>query len=188
MSIAVFAMNFYAGSEYNSRFDMPAMYPKSLSSVKTEALCSMAIAAIRVSIVLSVMPFSRALRKMEAAALYVRSPLGSNMSHCARYCSISAAFRVSPCKTSAATIPVSAKGSAVRIIRRSSAPAAPGEELKKSIQTEVSTRIKRGFSATSSDPPSKCRFRSSERLIYGSPIGRATPRLVPQSAALFSIE
>jgi hypothetical protein len=45
------------------------------------------------------------------------------------------------------TIPVSANGSASSIMRRNSAPARPGEELKKSIQTELSTRIKRDFSA-----------------------------------------
>jgi hypothetical protein len=48
------------------------------------------------------------------------------------------------------------------IIRRNSAPARPGEELKKSIQTELSTRIKRGFSARPLSHPSRFRFRSSE--------------------------
>jgi len=60
---------------------------------------------------------------------------GLDQSHCARYCSIALASFVRPCKTSAITTPVRAKDSASSIIRRSSAPARPGEELKKSTHT-----------------------------------------------------
>ena len=77
------------------------------------------------------------------------------MSHCARYRSIDPESLVRPCKTSATTTPVRTKGSPSSIIRRSSAPARPGEDLKKSIQTELSTRIKRGFSEMLQGPPSR---------------------------------
>src|SRR6267154_1413473 len=51
------------------------------------------------------------------------------------------ASRVRPWRISATTTPVSARGSTSAIIRRNSSPARPGKELKKSIHTELSTRI-----------------------------------------------
>lgn len=47
---------------------MGAILEKSLSSVKTVAECSHATAAINAAIVVSVMLFARAIRKMAAAS------------------------------------------------------------------------------------------------------------------------
>jgi len=121
---------------------MRAIREKSLSNVKRLARCSSAIAAIKVSIVVRLMPLARAAREIADASRYVEKPPGSIISHCERYRSIRGTSRLRPWRISEITTPVSTKGSASSIIRRNSLPARPGEELKKSIQTDVSTRIK----------------------------------------------
>src|SRR5882724_2977288 len=75
--------------------------------------------------------------------------------------------RLRPCKTSVTTTPANAKGSASPIMRRNSTPAREGEELRKSIQTELSTKIKLGFSALTWDRLSRCHYRSTEGYPYG---------------------
>ena len=61
-----------------------AILVKSLSKVKSVAPCSKTIAAIKVSTVVTAMPFERADRKIIAASQYVRNPVGSSISHCER--------------------------------------------------------------------------------------------------------
>src|SRR5207302_1163165 len=80
----------------------------------------------------------------------------------------------------------SGKVSVPAIMRRNSAPAREGEELRKSIQTELSTKIKPGFSAWPWEPLSICHCRNTGECPYGSPNGPVTPRLYPRSASCFS--
>src|SRR5882724_3552803 len=87
------------------------------------------------------------------------------------------ASRVRPCRISATTTPVSTKGSASLIIRRNSSPARPGAELKKSIHTELSTRINRASSASLSSHPSRSPFHNGEGGPSGSPSAPAAPAL-----------
>ena len=164
---------------------MPAIRVKSLSKVKSVAPCSEAIAAIRASAVVTATPFARAARKILAASRYVGKPFGSNNSHCERYFSMRFTSRLRPCRISVTIIPVSPKGSASEIMRCNSPPAGDGDELRKSIQTEVSTRIKSGFSGGSWECPAKCRCRSIAKCPFGFLSGQAVPRLYRQSAASF---
>src|SRR2546425_1792397 len=59
-------------------------------------------------------------------------------------------------------MPVRATGSSSSMRRRSSRPPEPGDRLRKSIQTELSTRIKRASAAALSGRPSRCLRRSEE--------------------------
>jgi len=59
------------------RLTIPAIRAKSLSKVKSVALCSEAIAAISASVVVTATPFGRAARKMLAASRYVANPFRS---------------------------------------------------------------------------------------------------------------
>src|SRR5256885_11332282 len=92
-------------------------------------------------------------------------------------------FLVRPCSTSETITPVNANGSFSWIIRRSSAAAGPGDELKKSTQTELSTRIKRDFSGTLPGFPSKHQFRSSGECLFEPQTGREVPKHDPRSGA-----
>ena len=83
--------------------------------------------------------------------------------------------RVRPCRNSATMTPVSTKGSDSAIMRCNSTPARPGEEFRKSIQMELSTRIKSDFSGRPSCRPSRCRFRSGQGSLFDFPSARATP-------------
>jgi hypothetical protein len=69
---------------YRGRRMTLAIRAKSLSNVKSVALCSEAIAAIRASVVVTATPFARAARKILAASRYVGNPFGSRISHCER--------------------------------------------------------------------------------------------------------
>jgi hypothetical protein len=70
-----------------------------------------------------------------------------------------------------------AQGSASAIIRRNPAPVRPGDELRKSIQTGRSTRIKRGFSLSPLSRPSSYRFQCSGEWPSGFPSAPAIPGL-----------
>src|ERR1700730_10895576 len=76
--------------------------------------------------------------------------------------------------------PERAKGSASAIIRRSSVPERPAEELKKSTQTEVSTRINRDFSEPPYGRPSRYRCHGNEACFCGLLSGQADPTLDPR--------
>jgi len=84
------------GGKYSLRDVRVAIREKSLSSVKIVAPCSNAMAAMRVSIVVRLMPFERHSLKMLAASLYVEKPMGSRISQRERNCSTWPTFRVRP--------------------------------------------------------------------------------------------
>jgi len=90
---------------------------------------------------------------------------------------------VRPCKISVSTTPVNARGSLSEIIRRNSAPARVGEELKKSIQTELSTRIKRDFSSTPSGHLSRYHCRNNGAALFGFQTERGVRALCQRSGA-----
>ena len=71
-------------------------------------------------------------------------------------------------------------------MRRSSRPAGPGLELKKSIHTELSTRIRLGSSAWPSGHLARCRIHSNEECLCDSRSGRVTQGLWTISRLVFS--
>lgn len=91
------------------------------------------------------------------------------MSHWERWCSILLILRTRPSRIWVTIIPLRANGSASAILRRNSAPALAGDELKKLIQTELSTKIRCGSPGWLFDLPARCQFRGSAKCLCGFP-------------------